>query len=658
MNDANRPQHSSGHPEHQDPRYAGHPSNPQHSSSPGGADAGNAPGQAAAAGAAQAGVQPGSGSAQGGTGPENTPENTPETTPAPAADAAQTAPAGSSGSASGSAGAAASSAATGSAATGGSGSGSSGSGGSGGGSSRGGPRQQPQPRSRANLWLFNLLLAGAVGGMGWYAYNEFYLDEFADLQERVAALDTETLAEELAAQQEEVLSEWQERAAAVEEKLERSEAQAEQVSELAEKIAALEASLADVDALDEIRALRDEFDTEMLGRIEEALAEIEKLEDLEGIDSRVATLETQLADLEEQLANLEMPEGGVDEGMFEERFAELEARIEALGELDDMGDDAAARFAELEERLAAFGDLEGQVAELQALDERVTELAERVDDSTALEERLDEKLEARMGEFEETLRGRVAELEEQLQGRIAELTEQIGRLDTLSPEDAEGWIRAEARHLTQIAQQRLRYHQDKKGALDALTRADALFTELGGAAVEQREALAAALDELIAYSPPDLGPLRERLLQQIERVDGLAVRGKLERQLGEEMPQIDDEGQRGYERAWLRMREGLGSLIQVHREDDFEPFIPAEQRYFIRENLRMQLESALYALGRADEGMFRHSIERAEAWLERYFDGGDSDVAETLQELRDMVDEPIKRDPPDIEPLLEPVKSF
>ncbi|BAU56515.1 homolog of E. coli HemX protein [Halorhodospira halochloris] len=486
------------------------------------------------------------------------------------------------------------------------------------------------------MWLFILALTGAVGGMGYYGYQEFYLQEFTELRDQVDQLDPDTLADELATRQEEVAADWEERADEVEQQLDRAEEQADKLSELEDKLLELEESLADLEGLDELREIRDELDTDLLERIEQGLADVEDLEQLEGIDDRLSDLEGRLAQLEEldgvdELVDEQL--GGIDERIssveeqlsgFEEKLDELDSRLTDMDSVKERSEETADKLADLESRL--------------------DELAEQAEDTEAAEKKAEEL---------------ISELEERFSGRLDELTEKVERLDTLSPEDEESWIRAEAAHLVQIAQQRVRYHKDVQSALEALKSADSLYAQLGGAAVDEREAIGEAIDQLLDYSAPDLKGLRDRITAQMGAIEAMALRSENGPIVDGEVPELDDEAaEEGWDRAVARLREGLGSLIRVEREDEIRQYIPAEQRFFIRENLRMQLEGAILALNRADEEMFQDNIERAKGWLERYFDDDDDAVIEAQQELEDIVEESIQLDPPDIQSVLDPVKSF
>lgn len=525
---------------------------------------------------------------------------------------------------------------------------SSGRGPSGNGSSRSGPssssgprrgtNRQQQPRSRAFIWLFILALTGAVGGMGYYGYQEFYLKEFANLRAKVEQLDPNELTEQLASKQEELLADWQKRAEEVEQRLNQAEDQTAKIADLEAEIADLEESLANMEGLDELRELRDQLDNDLMGRIDEALANVRDIEGLQGTSKRLNKLEGRLAELEEQQSGVSEPVEGRLNGV-KDRISSLDQRVAEFGD----------RFTQLESRLSELSKVaersEQTAQQLTTLTKRVDKLSENTQDPEVARNAAQDL---------------ISDLEQELGARINELSNKVASLANRTPGDEQTWIKAEAAHLVQIAQQRVHYQNDVQSALEALKSADSLYAQLGGAAVDEREAIGKAIDKLLEYSAPDLSGIQKRLVAQLEGIEQLPIRGESGQKVAANAASPDGEqpSGEGLDRAVSKLRQGLSSLVRIEREDQVQQYIPAEQRYFIRENLRMQLEGSILALNRGDQQMYKNNIERAQAWLERYFDGDAKSVAQAQQELKDIAQKNIVLDPPDIQSLLDPVKSF
>ncbi len=361
-------------------------------------------------------------------------------------------------------------------------------------------------------------------------------------------------------------------------------------------------------------------------------------------------------ELDERVAAQEERDAELDETLEKAREqAEAAARLEEyLEDFDTLSADVAAAKQASDDTAESLSSLESRVDELTA---RLDELGEGEGADEAALEDLDSRLSERMDEIETRLEERLDELAAAQEG----MGEDMERLGARSEQEEEGWLKAEAGYLAQLAIHRARHHHDVDSALAALRSADGLLAELGGESIPERQAIREAIDTLLDYSGPDIGGIRERITARMDEIDELALTGEPGEGVAPDLPEIDEaeEGwQRALSRAWTRLREGLGELVRVQHEEEVEELLTPEQQYFLREGLRLQLESVLLALHSGDEESYRDGLERAASWLERRFDADDERVAEARQELLDLAEKPIRHDLPDIEPLLEPVKPF
>lgn len=349
---------------------------------------------------------------------------------------------------------------------------------------------------------------------------------------------------------------------------------------------------------------------------------------------------------DQQAAEREALEGEVA-ALWERSEAAGEALDELEQEVRAAADEAAAARRE---RSRFEEELEARLDDL--VDERISAFTERVD----------ELVDARVDGFSDdldALEERIAGLDE----RQAALLETLDEVSEQAERRHDGWIQAEAAYLAQVAVHRTRYHGDVDSALSALQHADRLLSELGGEGVPGRRAVNDAIDALLAYSPPDRTGIAQRLHGVAGGIDDWPLRHQREPLAAPETPEPLEPGElsewsEGVERAWQRLREGFGDLIRVHREDDLVPYLPPEHRYFLRENLRLQLEAAQLAMLRDEPEAYRRAVEQAEHWTERHFDADDEQVAAALEELRALKDARIRPEPPDIGDILSPLQPF
>jgi len=297
-----------------------------------------------------------------------------------------------------------------------------------------------------------------------------------------------------------------------------------------------------------------------------------------------------------------------------------------------------------------------------ALQSRIDKLAEQVQQLSSSDtgeriSQLEQKLDERINGLKSTLNTRLEELaaaQEQLRKDLAAVEGSSSSADS-------DWLKAEAGHLARIAIYRVRYQHHPDSALAALREADELLAEVGGEGIPEREAVRKAIDRLVEYSGPDISGIRERIRTRVEQIDDMSLPGAPGKGRAPDLPELEetDQGwQRAFNRAWQRLREGLGKLVRIQHEEETEQLLTPDQAYFLREGLRLQLESVLISLSNGDQENYRAGLERAADWLEDRFDSEDERVKEAAQELRELAERSIKHDPPEIEPVLEPVKPF
>ena len=120
----------------------------------------------------------------------------------------------------------------------------------------------------------------------------------------------------------------------------------------------------------------------------------------------------------------------------------------------------------------------------------------------------------------------LASLDESLKGiRNAQdnVQQQLQKVERLAAVNRDDWVRSEAAYLARLARYRVTFRRDVDGALDALKTADGLLARLGGQAVDARQAVAKAVNELLAVKQPDLQAVNHQLSTLISQAPDLPV---------------------------------------------------------------------------------------------------------------------------------------
>jgi uroporphyrin-3 C-methyltransferase len=210
-----------------------------------------------------------------------------------------------------------------------------------------------------------------------------------------------------------------------------------------------------------------------------------------------------------------------------------------------------------------------------------------------------------------------------LENRLGESQTQQAALEALYRElspSRDEWALTEVEQVLMLASQQLQLAGNVRGALAALQVADTKLQRLDRPQfVPLRRALARDMDRLKAVPYVDVAGLSLRLDEAIGQIDALpmAFDGRLDALPPPASPQSESGWRRLLKGAWQEIRQ----LVRIENVDHPElPLLPPEQKFFLRENLKLRLLSARFALLFRDQATFRADLTAADAWLARYFD--------------------------------------
>lgn len=246
-----------------------------------------------------------------------------------------------------------------------------------------------------------------------------------------------------------------------------------------------------------------------------------------------------------------------------------------------------------------------------------------------------------------------------LRGSHDRIASRMQRLEELAAAHRQDWILSEVDYLFGIAEQRVRFRRDVDGALAALRDADNLLSRLGAETVDQRQQIRRAVDALLDVRQPDRTAMAAELGNLIESVDDWGIE-QPEQQISPEpmpgQPDADLSSAEGWRqagsRAWQQFKNSLASLVVVRRDEPAPPLISPEESWFLRENIRLQLQTARLALLEAEPETFQDSLEQASAWLDRYFQKDDPAVQNAREALQRFADAQIEPELPNLGELL------
>ena len=100
-------------------------------------------------------------------------------------------------------------------------------------------------------------------------------------------------------------------------------------------------------------------------------------------------------------------------------------------------------------------------------------------------------------------------------------------------------------------------------------------------------------------------------------------------------------------------------MIRIERIDHPEPpLLAPEQSFFLRENIKLHLLTARIALLRHDEVTYKADLEAAQSAINLNFDVRESLTKNTLDEIKNLTNDHIATELPDIEPSLRILNQY
>lgn len=301
---------------------------------------------------------------------------------------------------------------------------------------------------------------------------------------------------------------------------------------------------------------------------------------------------------------------------------------------------ALLAIAALAAGLLAWQQLQEGEARQDRLGERIEELA--LQQQSAAESRA--RLEQELSSLEETQSVTTAALQ-----KLADRE----RWDNLD------WALAEIEYLSIIAMQRLSLVREPQPALAALEAAARRLKDIDDPGlIPVREQFTRDINALRELPESDVPGMALYLADLITRAEKLPLKPDTPAVLREH-PDEPDEADEGWRAVLDAVWREIRGLIVIQREDAPPPaLLSPDERYFLYQNLRVELASAREAVLRRDTRNLRTSLELIDDWLDRYFDTDASAVANMRESLAQMQRVELDPELPDISGSLESVRAY
>jgi len=221
--------------------------------------------------------------------------------------------------------------------------------------------------------------------------------------------------------------------------------------------------------------------------------------------------------------------------------------------------------------------------------------------------------------------GNVQQKQQQMGEQLSDI---LAREKLSSADILRKWALQEIDYLLNIANQRALLAHDVEGARQALAMADQQLEDLSDYRLHPLRALIAEdMMELDALADLDISGMALQLQVAAKRINKLRVSKGPEVTANDALAMDDPVADSTWKQAVNDVWQQIRSLVVIRHDQSGESAVLVpEQRYFLYQNLRLQLESARLALLNADATSYKHSLKTAIGWLKRYFTGDERDA--------------------------------
>jgi len=249
---------------------------------------------------------------------------------------------------------------------------------------------------------------------------------------------------------------------------------------------------------------------------------------------------------------------------------------------------------------------------------------------------------------------------ETLQGQQNNLNEALQTLLKSRSHLRNDWLLTEAEYLLKLANHRLLLERDVDTAIVALQSADERLREVADPGLLQiRKRIATDITDLRAVEQPDLAGLSFTLSSLAADIPRLPLATPdPETRAQHEATSQDDKVENWRELPAAVWRDIKSLVVIRHHDEPIQPLLAPEQRFFLIQNLQLQLEQARLALLNGQTPVYRERLQQASQWLEEYFDTGQSPTRQTLEQLTKLAEQEIHPELPDISDTHQALENF
>jgi len=223
------------------------------------------------------------------------------------------------------------------------------------------------------------------------------------------------------------------------------------------------------------------------------------------------------------------------------------------------------------------------------------------------------------------------------------------------------FVLGEVSQLLRLANNSALFSGDARSSINALSLADIHLKELAEPRFSAvRKTINSEIAALRAVSTPDIEKLSAQLSAITSQVSKLPLANEPPVAETIVLTATDDANAPVSWRGELRkIWHDMINAVSIQRVDQPpKPLLVPEQRYFLNQNLLLNLNKADVALLQKQEGVYKQSLSASEQWLREYFDVKDVNVQSVLAQLAKLKLEKISVELPSISGSYDALQSI
>jgi len=251
-----------------------------------------------------------------------------------------------------------------------------------------------------------------------------------------------------------------------------------------------------------------------------------------------------------------------------------------------------------------------------------------------------------------------------------ELSNSVQALLSRSTHMRKDWLVSEAEYLVKLAANRLTLEGDIKTAITALTNADARLLDAGDPGLLLlRQELTNKISTLKTINVIDINGISIKISSVIKQIDKLPLVTpdpesikqihKKEKDDQEAKNKNDNNEEFDLGKVITQVTKDLTELIRIRKHDQqIQPLLTPEQRFYLTQNLKLQLEQARTALLHHQENTFKERITVSITWINEFFDKSKKSTQSVIETLSDLGKTTLTQETPDLSYALKMFTHF